>query len=227
MAVGWDTSGFPKPVNGTDDPDTVMSKVIDGLDAVSARYFGTTDPSSGSSWGADQRGREWLDSSGSEYNPVLKEWVRHNTGGTDYAFRKVTTRREFWVADPTVALTLPFTSPATADRAFEDVDILTAIRAVQDATFQLATPTEVLLGVTVTEAGTVTPTTAFVAFRKDGAAGDGERVKCQVSTMPVPQQVWVQVTAAGIFEMQTKVGSASPSLAVVLRLLAVREAVAA
>ena len=227
MAVGWDSNGFPKPVNGVDDPDTVLSKVVDGLDAVAGDYFGATDPSSGASWGSDQRGRRWQDSSGDEYNPVLKEWLRYGTGGTDYAFRKVTSRREFWVADPTTALTLPFSSPATADRAFENVDILTAIRAVQDATFQKANPVEVGLLVTVTSSGTIAAGDSFVGFRKDGAAGEGERVKCQVTGIPVERLVWVQVTSAGIFEMRTKVSAAgTPDLAVVLRLACVREAVA-
>lgn len=227
MVSAWDTTAKPKPVLNVENIDTWQERQSEGIDTAITRYFGTADPSSGASWGANQRGAQWYDASVSgvydEYNPRLKEWVRHNTGASDYAWRPVRTRREFWPDNPPT-ITMPWATPQVVDQTWATLSLATLINSHQDATFQKALVSEVEIEVTLTEAGTVTPTTAYLELRKKGAASMARRVKCQVSTMPMVETIRLPVDTAEDLEVQLKVGTGAPSLAFVLKLVGLAEA---
>lgn len=219
----WDCNGSTKPVSGVSSATAWMSGVVDGLDTIASRYWGTGDPSSGAGWGSDQLGRLWYDPGADEYNPTLKEWIRFDSGGTDYGFRPVRVRREFWPDNPP-AITMPWSSPQVVDRTWATLSLASLIDTVQDATFQLALAREVEIEVTLTEAGTIGAADSYLELRKKGAASMARRVKCQVTAIPTVATIRLPVDSAEDLEVQLKVAGASPSLAFSLKLVAVAEA---
>lgn len=225
MTGGWDSNGYTIPASGAGTSyDTVLTKMKDGLNAATTRYSGTVDPASGAGWGADQVGREWLDTS-DPYNPVLKEWIRFDTGGTDYAWREVNGRRVF-VPDPAAAVTMPFSSPASASSspAWQTLSLATLLLTLQDATFQLADAVEVVLEVEVTPGASETLGAAdcYLAFRKKGGTGD-RRVYPQVAGRPHREEITVPLDSAGDLETKLVVGGGTPSLAFAVKVVEVRE----
>lgn len=223
MAQAWDTSGDPKPTSGVDNADTWMSALLDGIDAAASRYSGTSDPSSGAGWGATQVGREWLDIT-DPYNPVLKEWIRFDTGGSDYAWRPVKVHRvHLTTTDP--AVTMPFASPAAADVGWTTLSLATLIGTHQDATFQLAKAVLVELYVTVTAGASEVLTNAakgYLAFRKKGSTQE-HAVFAQVAGRPTTAIVRVPVDSAEDLETKVVVGTGTPSFAFSVALRAIHE----
>lgn len=227
-STGWDSDGFALPVNGTDLPDTVLTALVTGMNAVAADYSGTADPSSGEGWDADQLGRRWIDTSGSDENPSWKRWEKFDTGASDYDWRPLRIPVVHDEDGDPASLTLPFAAnPTTVNEAWQDFTFLTEIRALQDAVFQEVTPKAVWLEVTATEAGTVGAANALVAFRVKGSAdATGIVVKCQVSTIPVVSLIRIPCDSTGTIQIRAVVGTGSPSLAVTVRLRAVEEKLA-
>lgn len=223
MAQAWDTAADPQPTSGVDDADTWMAAVLDGVNAATTRYSGTSDPSSGAGWGATQVGREWLDIT-DPYNPILKEWVRHNTGGTDYSWRKVRYHRvHLTTTDP--AVTMPFSTPAAADVAWSTLSLATLIGTYQDATYQLAKAVAVELYVKVTAGASETLTDAtkgYLAFRKKGSTQE-HAVFAQVAGRPVTALVRVPVDSSEELETKVVVGGGTPSFAFTVALRAIYE----
>lgn len=226
MAGGWDSNGYTIPSSGAGTTfDAVLSKMKDGLNAATSMYAGSVDPSSGAGWGADQVGRRWLDTS-DEYNPVLKEWNRYDTGGTDYAWRPVNLRRVF-VPEPEATVTMPWSSPAAADAGWSTLSLATLIGTKQNATFQSSKAVEVVLEVELTPGASETLGAAncYLAFRKKGGTGD-RRVYAQVAGRPTRAEITVPLDSAEDLETKIVVGGGTPSLAFAVKLVEVREACA-
>ena len=55
----WDTTSYPVP-DGDHDIGVAQAEIQAGLEAIRTDYYGTTDPSTGASWGADQLGTTCL-----------------------------------------------------------------------------------------------------------------------------------------------------------------------
>lgn len=228
MVQSWDTVAKPKPVLNVDDPDVWMQRQSEGIDTAVTRYWGTTDPSAGAGWGSAQRGALWEDEGADEYNPTLKEWLRFDTGGTDYAWRPVRSRRVF-NPEPRVAVTMPFASPAGADQPWTTLSLATLLLTLQDPTFQKVKPAEVVLEVEVTAdaAETLGAADGYLAFRKKGGT-DEVKVLAQVPARPIrDNHVVVPLDANGDLETRVIVGGGAPAFVFAVKVVEVREAEAA
>lgn len=223
MAGGWDSNGYDLPVSGVDDADTFMAKVVDGIAAALSCYFGAADPSSGASWGADQVGRRWRKEGADAYNHVEYVWTRFDAGGTDFGWKANEGRGELWDDDAPATVTLPSPGTPFTTSSSGTLDLSAEIAALQGTTFDNVDPAEVSLEVTVTEAGTVGAANAYVTFGKPGASSMARKVKAQVSGIPVVQEIRVPCSTSGTLDLVWVVGTGSPSLAVVVKLLAVHE----
>jgi len=223
VAQAWDTVADPKPTSGVDNADTWMAALLDGVDAAASRYSGTSDPSSGASWGAAQVGRQWHDTT-DPYNPVDKEWDRFDTGGTDYGWRTDTRVRVYrTTTDP--AVTMPFASPAAADVAWTTLSLATLIGTYQDATFQTSKAKAVELYVVLTAGASETLTDAtkgYLAFRKKGSTQE-HAVFAQVAGRPTTAIVRVPVDSSEELETKIVVGGGTPSLAFSVALRSIEE----
>lgn len=230
MVQSWDTTAKPKPVLNVDSPDTWAQRQSEGIDTAITRYWGTADPSSGAGWGSAQRGALWYDEGADEYNPTLKEWLRHNTGGTDYAWRLVKSRRHL-VPEPRTAITMPFASPATADQVWTTLSLATMLNTLQGATWQRPKVYEVVLEVEVTAGASeviTDPAKGYLAFRKKGGT---DEIKChaQVAGRPIRYEITVPVDTSSVEDLETRlfVGTGTPSFSFTVKLVEAREAEAA
>jgi hypothetical protein len=190
MAQDWDTSGAAEPGTGT-NAGAALLDLIDGVNAARTCYYGTTDPSSGASWGADQLGTIWIDSTnsieaaGDDLYPVIKIWSVLTDTPT-YGWRTLGARRYIAVEPNTNSLDLS----NSTDVAFTELDVS------GDSSAQAIA---VLLQVTATE--DAPGASYYASFRKSGTTGDAQerRVYPQVAGIPVCQQILVEVDA-GVLE---------------------------
>ncbi len=197
MSQNWGTSGAPAPVIGDDVPD-ILAGMLNGVEAARTCYYGSSDPSSGASWGADELGCVWWDSTntllaGDTLLPILKVWAITAAGPT-YGWRTVGARR--YVAVEPNANLIDLTDQT--DVAFTDRDISPEASAQAIAA---------LLQVTVTEDAPAAGT--YVALRKNGTTTDDRerRVHPQVAGIPVVSQVLVECNA-GVFEYSIEASGA-------------------
>jgi len=234
MVSTYGTLANPAIDQAADSVTTIQGKCKNGFDTALTHHSGTTDPSSGASWGSAQVGTIWKDTTDAQ-NPVWKQWQQTATSGPAYGWRTLRLRKRHMLTAP-VAVTLADATPITADvLTFVDKDLTTELDTVQDNDDCLVIA--VKLRVRVREAGTVKAATA-VQIVDSGAAGTigglhfrekgttvEQSISPQVSGMPVEKDLWIELDASEILQYAAVVGSASPSLAYEIKLVGYEEAV--
>ena len=181
------TAADPVPVNG-DDIDDWHDYHIQGADTACSHFYGTTDPSSGASWGADQLGYIWTDSNnalgaGDGLGVVTRRWEITAAGPT-YGWREIAGARVYIPLEPNVnGLTLADQSTT----AFTDLDLQaeTSVKAVA-----------ALLMVEVEDSGTPA-SGVYASVRKNGTTTDDRtrRVHPQVADIPATGMYVVELDA--------------------------------
>jgi len=201
MTALWNTSGEVKPTTATVYP-TFGSRIINGVDTAVTRYYGSSDPSSGASWGASEVGVEWVDSTneingaGDDLGAVVKVWCVLTTAPT---YGWLTRNLRAYIPEEPNSNVLNLANQSTT--AFTDLDLNTATdgRAIA-----------VRLLVTIEDSGT--PAAAvFADFRKNGTTTDARarRVYPQVTDIPVCQIIEVELDSTQIMEYAIDASGAS------------------
>jgi len=187
MSQAWDTSGDPIPVAG-DDVSDYIADLSAGIDAARTHYYGTSDPSSGASWGADQLGVIWFDSNnalgaGDELGLVVKRWEITAAGPT-YGWRTISAR--FYVALEPNVNALELTDQSTT--AYTDLD-LTSVTS--------STAIAALVQIEVQDSGTPAAG-VYASVRKKGTTTDANsrKVYPQVADIPITGTFLVELDAA-------------------------------
>lgn len=190
MAQDWGTSGAPEPTTGT-GAGAALLDLIDGVNAARTCYYGTTDPSSGASWGAGELGTIWIYSAnaigagGDDLGCEIRVWSVLTATPT-YGWRTLGLRKYIPVEPNVNVLDL---SDQT-DVAFTDLDISgdSSTRAVA-----------AVLQVTALE--DAPGASYYASFRKNGTTTDARerRVWPQVASIPVCQVIVVELDA-GVLE---------------------------
>jgi len=155
----WDTTSYPVP-DGDHDIGVAQAEIQAGLEAIRTDYYGTTDPSTGASWGADQLGTTWhkstnaIGAGGDDLGGELYVWAVLTATPT-YGWRLLNLYG-FVPVEPNVnALNV---TGQSSDGSWQDLDLSGTIGA---------RATRVQLAVTVKDSGTPA-STVFAEFRKDG-----------------------------------------------------------
>lgn len=200
MVQKWNTAAYPVPTSST----LVGAHLIDcdeGIETAITHYYGTTDPSTGASWGADEIGTLWYDSTnvidagGDDLGLTVKRWEKLTTDPT-YGWRTLYTRAYVAVEPNTNKLNLSNQTNVSATDC--DLTSDTSARAVA-----------ALLQVQVADH---TPASGvYAAFRKNGTTTDAQerRVYPQVADLPTCQQVMVELDSGQIFEYSIAAGAGS------------------
>jgi hypothetical protein len=199
MTQKWRNSGYAAPDADTVATDAVLD-VKDGVDSAVTHYYGTTDPSSGASWGADQMGILWYDSNnvmsagGDDLGLVVKRWEKLTTDPT-YGWRTLYVR----IFVPLAANTNKLNLADQGDVGFTDCDLTldTSTRAVA-----------ALLMVTVEDSA---PGAAYyAAFRKNGVTTDAQTVRVypQVAGIYNSAMIAVELDSGQIFEYSIEASGA-------------------
>ncbi len=192
MTQKWNTTANPEPTSATYYNEAGVD-LIDGVNTAITRFYGTADPSSGASWGADEVGTTWLDSTnatagaGDDLGVVVKVWSVLTAAPT-YGWR-TRNARAYIALEPNVNV-LADTDESTA--AFADLVLTgdTSTRAVA-----------ALIQVEVEDSGTPAAG-VYAEFRKNGTTTDARsrRIYPQVTDIPVMQQFIVELDVAQTLE---------------------------
>lgn len=192
MVQKWKNTGHAEPTGSTAGADRFVDHT-DGINTVATCYYGTTDPSSGMSWGVAEAGTLWLDATneidaaGDDTGPVLKRWSVLTSAPT-YGWRTLG-GRGYVALEPNVNK-LALANQSTT--AFTDCDVNSDVGDLAIS---------VLLQVEVEDSGT--PAAAVYAeLRKNGTTTDARsrRVYPQVTDIPNMRQVMVELDDAQTFE---------------------------
>ena len=200
MTQKWNTAPYAYPTVSTVYGDHLID-LDDGVDTAITHYYGTADPSSGASWGADEVGALWYDSTnsveaaGDDLGLVVKRW-EVLTDGPTYGWRTLGVRSYVALEPNTNKLNLSNQTNVSATDC--DVTADTSSRAVA-----------ALLQVEV--ADHVPASGVYAAFRKNGTTTDAQarRVYPQVADLPTCQQVVVELDSGQIFEYSIAAGAGS------------------
>lgn len=191
MVAKWGTTGDPEAATGNTGA-VALPRLINGINTAASLYYGDTDPDDGS-WGADELGRLWLDSSneidgsGDDLGPVLKRWSMLTAAPT-YGWRTVNLRSIVEVSPNVNKLNLSGQSTT----GFTDCDVTAETSALA---------VRVLIGVEVLDTGT--PGASVNAeFRKNGVTTDAQEpvIYPQAASVPNYQTFWVELDNAQVFE---------------------------
>lgn len=196
----------------------------DGINTALADYCGSTDPSTGESWGADQVGRKWCDDT-TPANLKFYRWCQLTSAPT-YGWRELKVRKAIDVESPP-SVTFSPASPAAANVAWTAVDLTTLLdgAGVQDAAAKACAVVWVLLYVTVKGGAseTIGAANAFIAFRKKGATNQEIRVKCYVAAMEHYGIVPLPLDSGEEFEFKVEVGGGTPAFEYAAKVLSLQE----
>ena len=201
MVQLWNTSANPVPTGSTGGADRFADHTS-GINTVATHYYGTADPSSGASWGADELGVIWFDSNnaigagGDGLGLVVKRW-EVATDAPTYGWRTLGAR--IWTAlEPNVNV-LTLANQSTT--AFTDLDLTSDTSAQAIA---------VLLMVEVEDSGTI-DNAVYAELRKNGTTTDAQerRVHVQVTDIPNTCMMLVECDAAQTIEWAINASAAT------------------
>ena len=201
MVQLWNTSSDPIPTGSTGGADRFADHTA-GINTVATHYYGTTDPSSGASWGADELGTVWYDSNnalgagGDDLGLVMKRW-EITAGGPTYGWRTVTAR-VYVPLEPNVNV-LTLTDESTA--GFVDLDLTSDTSAKAVA---------VMLMVEVEDSGTIAAG-VYAELRKNGTTTDDQerRIHPQVTDIPNAVMMLVECDSAQVIEYAINASAAT------------------
>jgi len=198
MAQEYRTTGKPEIETG-DAYSTCMTRAKNGIDTVGSNYGGTSDPTGGGTWNADDVGTLWFNrtnelGAGDGLGGAL--YIYEKTGATPtYEMTDVKLRR-IQAVSPT---TLLLSGSTEQNVAFTDLDC------------GGATCSDRAIAVTLqVECQADTPAAGvFLAVRKNGVTTDSltRRVYPQVSGLTVQQQVKVELDSSQLFEWAVTTGT--------------------
>ncbi len=199
MTQKWDTSTYPKPGVGTVGGDHLID-LDDGVDTAVTHYYGSTDPSSGASWGAAQLGILWFDSTnsveagGDDLGLVVKRW-EVLTDTPTYGWRTLNLR-SYTPLEPNVN---KLNLADQGDVAFTDCDLTTETSARAVAALLMVTVEDSAPGAAV-----------YVAVRKNGQEADAQtrRVYPQVAGIFNSAMIVVELDAGQVYEYSIEASGA-------------------
>jgi len=207
----FDTTTFPRLDPATDDGWAILEECLNGIETVRSFYRGSSDPSSGASWGADQLSAVWVDDT-DPVNTVAKQWCILASPST-YGWRTLRIPKIKWLGTP-IAWSFSTTNPATGDIAYTSQDLSTDL----DSSGQDASQTEhlviaVYVAVKVrTGASETVPLTDDCYLKLRTPSGTNEvRIYPQVQNRYVTQTLWLPLSAAEAFEVGVDVGGGTPA----------------
>lgn len=199
MTQKWRTSSYTVPVTSTLVGDHLVD-LDDGVETALTHYYGDTDPSIGASWGADQLGVYWLDSTnvlgngGDDLGIVVKRWEKLDTTPT-YGWRTLGLRSY----TPLAAITNKLDLADQGDVAFTDCDLTadTSAKAIS-----------VLLMVSVEDSAP--GASVYAAFRKNGVTADAREIRVypQVAGIHNTAMVMVDLDAGQVLEYSIEASGA-------------------
>jgi len=186
------TQNYVRPVSG-ESFNVVTTKVINGVEDAATHFAGTTDPSSGGTWGASRVGSTWddttnrLDGAGDDLGSTWKRF-ESTTATPTYGWRTLNLRNYAATSPNTAILTIS----ASSKRAWTDLDVsgaTTSIRALSINLFVEVQESNPGGGV-------------FFALRKNGVTTDANerRIYPQVSSVTAGGMYTVELDANQIFE---------------------------
>jgi len=220
MSGSW--NGGPAG-GGTVQTKDAITTLVNGVDAAITCDYGSTDPSA--AWTGDLsrfKGRLWCKSGSphSDQNPGLYRWELLTSPSTyGWRFLGVLGWRRF-DTDGSRAVTFTPASPATANVAWTTLSFasqLDAERTAQGLSLEKVAYA-VKLRVRVQASGTIptgasNETKGYLAIRRKGDTGNGQRVFAQVSGRVLEGEVTVYLNGSEEAEFEVKVEDGTPSFA--------------
>jgi len=201
MTQAWKNTGSEEPTSSTGGADRFADHTA-GIYTAVTHYYAATDPSSGASWGADELGIIWIDSTneidaaGDDLGPVVKRWVMATDAPT-YGWRTLGARSYVALEPNVVALDL--SNQSTTGFADLDLNAETSSLAIS-----------ALVQVQCEDSGT-TSASVFASLRKNGTTTDANvrKVYPQVTDIPVTCMFLVELDASQVCEYAINASGAS------------------
>jgi len=222
MTQEWRNTSFPVPTASDDFCDR-LTDIQSGIESAVTLNAGSADPSTGGSWGANQVGAMWVDTT-TALKPLFSRWELLT--GSTYGWRVLCLHYKKRVVTPS-AITFSPASPYTADQAVTDIDLTTLLDAAGFQDNDDKVVTAVKIRVTVVDTGTLgtgTSNATWVAFNQKGST-DQQYLYCQVSGVVNAGTMWVGLDSSEVLQFSTQVANTSPSMTVTADVIAFEEVV--